>query len=80
MSGIEDAIVSGAAHLTSFVGTDCVPAIAYLNEYYNGEATCTLVGTSVPATEHSTTCASIAYIQKELEEKGEWNGIKLADL
>lgn len=52
MSGIDDAIVSGAAHLTSFDGTDCVPAINYLNMYYNAHS----IGASVPATEHSVMC------------------------
>lgn len=61
MSGLDDAMVSGAAHLTSFVGTDCVPAIDYLNYYYPGDETDLigeLVGVSVPATEHSVMCAN----------------------
>lgn len=56
MSGYEDAAVSGAAHLTSFVGTDSVPAIDFLEEYYGADATKELVGCSVPATEHSVMC------------------------
>lgn len=53
MSGIEDAALSGAAHLTSFQGTDCVPAIQLMNQYYDANSTCSVVGMSVPATEHS---------------------------
>lgn len=54
MSGIHDAVTSGAAHLLSFTGTDTIPAIDYLEEYYNGGDT--FVGGSVPATEHSVMC------------------------
>jgi len=55
MSGLEDASLSGAAHLTSFKGTDCVSAIELLYNHYDGfkEA---VIGTSVPATEHSVMC------------------------
>ena len=56
MSGWQDATASGAAHLTSFKGTDCVSAIDMLNHHYNAAATVSIVGTSVPATEHSVMC------------------------
>ena len=53
MSGLEDACMSGAGHLLSFTGTDTIPAIPFLRDYYNGEG---LIGASVPATEHSVMC------------------------
>lgn len=56
MSGIQDAALSGAAHLTSFVGTDTVAAIDLLETYYHGDADKELLGCSVPATEHSVMC------------------------
>lgn len=56
MSGIQDAQMSGAGHLLSFVGTDAVPAIDFLEEYYNANSDEELVGCSVPATEHSVMC------------------------
>ena len=56
LSGPEDAALSGAAHLTSFVGTDTVPAIDLLEDYYGGDAEKELLGCSVPATEHSVMC------------------------
>ncbi len=59
MSGAEDAAMTGAGHLTSFVGTDTVPAIDFLEDYYNANADKELVGCSVPATEHSCTTLSI---------------------
>ncbi|BAQ64899.1 nicotinate phosphoribosyltransferase [Geminocystis sp. NIES-3709] len=53
LSGVQDAIISGAAHLTSFCGTDTVLAIDLLEEYYNASADQEMIGVSVPATEHS---------------------------
>lgn len=53
MSSIESAITSGMGHLTSFTGTDVVPAIYQLEESYFAEG---LIGASVPATEHSVMC------------------------
>ncbi|MDR3620489.1 MAG: nicotinate phosphoribosyltransferase [Paludisphaera borealis] len=53
MSGPEDAALSGAGHLASFCGTDSVPAIDLIEDYYNGDAEKELIGCSVPATEHS---------------------------
>lgn len=52
MSGWQDATVSGAAHLTSFYGTDCVSAIDLLAQHYATKKL-PIVGNSVPATEHS---------------------------
>lgn len=56
MSSLESACVSGAAHLLSFTGTDTIPAIDFLEEYYQADATKELIGGSVPATEHSVQC------------------------
>lgn len=56
MSGIEDAVMSGAGHLLSFSGTDTIPAIDFLERYYNADAEKELIGGSVPATEHSVMC------------------------
>lgn len=56
MSSMESACVSGAAHLLSFKGTDTIPAIDFLEEYYNADSNKELIGASVPATEHSVMC------------------------
>jgi len=53
MSSVESGILSGMGHLTSFTGTDCIPAIYALRKSYKGEG---LIGGSVPATEHSVMC------------------------
>jgi len=54
LSGISDATQSGAAHLTSFLGTDTISALDYVEEFYEGDET--FIGGSVPATEHSVMC------------------------
>jgi len=54
MSSIGSAVQSGAGHLLSFKGTDTISAIDYLDEYY--ESKWSLIGGSVPATEHSVMC------------------------
>ena len=56
MAGIQDAQMSGAGHLLSFVGTDTIPAIDFLEDYYNADSDKELIGCSVPATEHSVMC------------------------
>jgi nicotinamide phosphoribosyltransferase len=57
MFGLEAARISGAAHLTSFTGTDTIPAIDFLEEYYGADSDRELIGGSVAATEHSVMCA-----------------------
>lgn len=56
MFGLEAAMLSGAGHLLSFTGTDTVPAIDFLEKYYNADCKKELIGGSVPATEHSVMC------------------------
>lgn len=57
MFGAEAAIMSGAAHLLSFTGTDTIPAIDFLEDYYNANSDLEMIGGSVAATEHSVMCA-----------------------
>lgn len=57
MSGIEAACMSAAGHLLSFTGTDTVPVLPWLEEFYSADVTAELIGGSVPATEHSVMCA-----------------------
>lgn len=56
MYGVSSSYLSGSAHLLSFVGTDSIPAIMYHESYYNADIEKELVGTSIPATEHSVQC------------------------
>ena len=57
MYGAEAATMSGAAHLLSFTGTDTIPAIDFLEDYYGANSELELIGGSVAATEHSVMCA-----------------------
>jgi nicotinamide phosphoribosyltransferase len=42
-----------AGHLLSFTGTDTIPAVYLLEQYYNADMEKELIGGSVPASEHS---------------------------
>jgi len=56
MGSLQDSAQNGAAHLTSFFGTDSAPGIDLLEDYYNANAEIEMIGISVPATEHSVMC------------------------
>jgi nicotinamide phosphoribosyltransferase len=58
MSTDDDAAYNGVGHLSSFVGTDTVPAIDMVEAFYGDNAETTLIGASVPATEHSVMCVA----------------------
>lgn len=57
MSSLETAVTSGMGHLLSFFGTDTIPAIDALENYYEADADTELIGGSVAATEHSVMCS-----------------------
>jgi len=79
MSSFESAQVSGAAHLLSFTGSDTIPAIEFLEEYYGANIEKELISASVTASEHSIQCAysedgvddESAYIQAMLDAQPE---------
>ena len=71
MAGNEDAITAGVGHLLYFTGTDTIPSICYLEEYYNANVEKELVGASVLATEHSIQCQyqdDLKYYQRMINE------------
>ncbi len=53
VSSRESAAIGGAAHLFNFLGTDNLPAIELLQQYYGAD----MAGHSIPASEHSTITA-----------------------
>ena len=55
MSSIESACVSSSGHLTSFTGSDTVPAIKFIKEYYPSPGE--FISGSVCASEHSIQCS-----------------------
>jgi len=73
MSSLQSAVSSGMGHLTSFVGTDTIPAIQALEHHYDANITKELVGTSISATEHSIQCAygdDLVYFNAMLSRPG----------
>jgi nicotinamide phosphoribosyltransferase len=66
MYGMEAALMSGGAHLTCFTGSDTVPAVDWLEEYYNANSELEMVAGSVNATEHSVACSTILNIVNQL--------------
>ena len=57
MEGRQAAVRSSVGHLTSFIGTDCVPVIPKIKHYYGmSEENQMPIAVSVPATEHSVMC------------------------
>jgi nicotinamide phosphoribosyltransferase len=60
MAGIEASVISACGHLLNFSGTDTIPAINLLENYYNANSDTELIGGSVAATEHSVMCMGTA--------------------
>ncbi len=54
MSGLDACVTSGAGHLTSFTGSDSLPAIRFVSKFYPTDS---FIGGGVPATEHAVMCA-----------------------
>lgn len=61
-TSVHSAAKSGAAHLLFSMGTDTVPAIDFLEYYYND-----FTGHSIPASEHSTMTANIQSYMPEFD-------------
>lgn len=66
MAGLDAAILSGAAFLTSFTKTSTIPAIKYLCDYYNADINKEIIGEWSASVEHS--CTSINYAVDHNEE------------
>lgn len=64
MSSLESACMTAGAHLLSFVGTDTVPGIDWLEEYYNADSDKELIACSVIAEEHSVMCLGTGFFIK----------------
>jgi len=57
MVGPDAAALSGAGHLLAFTGTDTMPALDLIENYYGPLPADYMLGGSVAATEHSVMCA-----------------------
>ncbi len=72
MANLDAAMASGGAHLLSFNGTDTIPAIDWLEHYYNADCEKEIIGVSIPATEHAIMSSSTGfYIWDKF--KGDWS-------
>jgi nicotinamide phosphoribosyltransferase len=69
MAGVESAVLSGMGHLTQFTGTDTIPAVEAVENYYDENADNYLIGGSVAATEHSVMCAGGEDDEQETYER-----------
>jgi nicotinamide phosphoribosyltransferase len=69
MAGLEAALMSASGHLLSFIGSDTIPAIDFLETYYNADSDNELVGGSVAATEHSVMCMGTNMGEQETFER-----------
>lgn len=66
MSGRYDAAITGSGLLLNSWGTDTIPAIDLLEDYYNADSDKESIAFSVPASEHSVSSLGSA-IESELE-------------
>lgn len=78
LSGIADAYKNGFGHLTSFYGTDTIPAIRFARRYYGMEGK--FVAGSIPASEHSVATTNIGAIIKNLLKNPEFKDASLDEL
>ena len=63
MAGSDAGCSSSAGHLLSFKGTDTIPAVVWLEKYYNANCDDQFIATSIPATEHAVAETNIIEIQ-----------------
>lgn len=69
-TSLESAMGSGAGHLLSFRGTDTIPAIDWLAEYYDADEETDEIASSCAATEHSVMCVGSAFYSQDLVVQG----------
>lgn len=72
MSSFESSLTTDAGHLLSFVGSDTVPGMFFVRDYYGADIENELVSCSVPASEHSVASAG-AFNSKYNQVEEIWN-------
>ena len=76
MAGLDGGMTSGAGHLTCFKGTDTIPAIMFLETYYNADSSKEQIASSIPASEHSVQEANILSMSPDDIQEGEYLNLK----
>lgn len=74
MAGLDAGLSSGAGHLLSFKGSDTIPAILWLEKYYNADITKEVIANGIAGSEHSVQETNILNIGDKLE--GEYQNLK----
>lgn len=79
MFGLEAACMSGGAHLIAFTGSDTIPAVEWLEKYYNADYQSELIAGSVAATEHSVACSTILNFVDKIRVEKTANGERVIE-
>lgn len=67
MAGVDGGLSSGAGHLTCFRGSDTIPAVLWIEKYYNTINSAGSIACSIPATEHSVAETNIIELMEDYE-------------
>lgn len=67
MAGVDGGLSSGAGHLVSFKGSDTIPAVMWIEKYYQAKNINGSVATSIPATEHSVAETNIIELEEQFK-------------
>lgn len=68
MAGVDSGLSSGAGHLLSFKSSDTIPAILWIEKYYQTKNENGSVASSIPATEHSVAETNIIELQEQFKD------------
>jgi nicotinamide phosphoribosyltransferase len=79
LGGTNHAAMSGTGHAASFMGSDTLPVIQFIEKWYGDRCDESPIITSVAATEHSVACSFILCVQHELETTGKWQDKSVKD-
>lgn len=67
MAGVDAGLSSGAGHLVSFKGSDTIPAVFWIEKYYQTKNINGSVAASIPATEHSVAETNIIELEEQFK-------------
>lgn len=76
MAGLDAGLSSGAGHLLSFKGSDTIPAILWLEKYYNADITKEVIANGIAGSEHSVQETNILNVGTDNQLEGEYQNLK----
>lgn len=68
MAGVDGGLSSGAGHLVAFKGSDTIPAVLWIEKYYQTKNEQGSVAASIPATEHSVAETNIIELEEQFKD------------